>query len=92
MNVFMINYSPYRCSDVARCLPGLLLLSVVFEVFTHVHDGVPECAKIARITLNGTPDIAGESNRNVQAATCYARIPFAFRTTAFLKLEHDSPK
>jgi len=30
--------------------------------------------------------------RNREATTCYARIPFAFRTTAFLKLGHDSPK
>jgi len=64
---FMINYSPYRCSAVARCL--LLGLHLSNSSSTRVRGArpgarVPESENhTTYISLNGTPDVAGESNR-----------------------------
>jgi len=78
-----INYSPYCCSAVARCLPGLHLLSAVLQgIHTRSH---AQMHKNRATLINGTPDVAGESNRNVQdAITC--------TNSAFLKFRHDSLK
>jgi len=66
----MIKYLPYRCSAVARCPPSLLLLSVALEWHSHAFATHARMRKNRATFINGTADVAGESNRSTKSPNC----------------------
>lgn len=78
-----MNYLPQCSLYTVRCPLGLLLLSVIHH---DAHTRFATHALLAcvpeyhtRLTLNGTPNFAGESNRIAQKCDVTRESPFVYK-------------